>query len=117
MIELRISDAAWLAAADAYALRASKFDGQPWFTADVSAALTGAVRASIIASTPLVVAGELEQLASQFDSDSCTAEDRVSDHLDSGNQTGASIAVVTSEIYEAAAEHLRERAQELRGES
>lgn len=60
-------------------------------------------------------ASELEALADQFELDGREADDRVRDHMDAGNQIGATIATTTGEIYEAAAERLRERAIELRG--
>ena len=72
-----------------------------------------AVEAAVLAAAPAIVASELRRLAEQFDLDGRVAGDRVSDHVIAGNGTGATIATVTSEIYETVAEHLRARADEL----
>lgn len=98
MSDLTIPDEAWLAAADA---------AKPGWT--------NCARDALVAAAPLIVAAALDRWAAQFALESREADDRVQDHVKAGNQTGANVAVVTSEIYESVGERLREHATELRG--
>lgn len=69
----------------------------------------------LAAALPLAVAAYLETLADEYELNAREADDRVRDHINVDNRTGAAIATVTSEINDAVADHLRECALELRG--